>query len=280
MSPELEQIQQIEAYIEGRLSVEELSDFEAKLQSNPDLKAEVEYQELVASSVVVAGQNELKTELNQIHDDLFGGGGENAGGKRPAAGGGSGSKLWMYVSVPAIIVGSLVYLFSSEEEEMADNEAPATTEEVEKHIVKLEDKETTAVYQEAEATIEEASAESNPVVQENTPKVPKAKTPAPKAEEKASDRQAGEIVVDNTEHGEFDYLIDQQGTHGTYTFDGRSEFILYGNYTYEEIAVDYFIDNDHYYLFHGDKIYRLEVSATPSKLVEETDPEIIRYLKL
>lgn len=281
MSPDLENIQLIEQYLEGQLSGEELTKFENSLKENDELREEVEYQRLVAASIVVSGRNELKAELNNIHDSLFSGGADMGGGARGGAGPSGSPKLWMYVSVPALIIGSFVYFFSSSDEDKTPMKEATKVEE--KQVVSLSEKSGENPKETEEVVIasnESASTEQEPPVIASTEKKKVPAKPAATISKEESDRQAGEIIVDNEEHGEFDIQIDADGTAGHYTFDGNSKLTLFGNYSYDDLGVDYFIDNDHYYLFHADKVYRLEPSSAPKALVEETDPEVIRYLNL
>lgn len=68
----LELTEQIEAYLEGRLSRADRHAFEQEMAENPDLKNEVLLQEQAAKLVRVASAMQLKTQLGQMHEEFFG----------------------------------------------------------------------------------------------------------------------------------------------------------------------------------------------------------------
>lgn len=275
MSTDLENIQLIESYLEGTLSGEQLSKFESSLKENDILREEVEYQKLVAASIIVSGKNELKSELNEIHENLFGGGAELSVGKSIGATPATTQKLWMYVSIPAIIIGSFMYFFSSADEE----KAPVKQEEKqeEKHIVSLKDK-----AKKSTTLTPDGHNNSNALTKESKNKEVTDKKTAAVNEKKttAKDIEAGEIIVDNTDFGSVDVMIDPNGKRGVYQFDGKV-LTLFGDYGDNEyIEVKYYINDDHFYMLEENKVYRLEVTNTNKDLIEETNSEILRDLEL
>ncbi|SFC43861.1 hypothetical protein SAMN05421780_105216 [Flexibacter flexilis DSM 6793] len=68
----LELTEQIEAYLEGQLSQAERHAFELEMAQNADLKNEVHLQEQAARLVRAGAAMQLKTELGQMHEALFG----------------------------------------------------------------------------------------------------------------------------------------------------------------------------------------------------------------
>ncbi|MBX9852608.1 MAG: hypothetical protein K2X86_12750 [Cytophagaceae bacterium] len=68
MRPELDKIELIEKYLRDELHGEELTHFENELQSNAELKAEVEMQRYLMAGVENTG---LRKTLNHIHNNLY-----------------------------------------------------------------------------------------------------------------------------------------------------------------------------------------------------------------
>lgn len=64
MRPELEQYQQIDLYLQDKLSVEDKHAFETAMQNNPDLLEAVEMQKMVNTVILNAGYQDLKAEMS------------------------------------------------------------------------------------------------------------------------------------------------------------------------------------------------------------------------
>lgn len=71
MRKSLHEIQQIENYILGRMSVREHQDFKVRLLVNPHLQEEVDAQTEAYALIKVYGRKKLKAELNAVHEKLF-----------------------------------------------------------------------------------------------------------------------------------------------------------------------------------------------------------------
>lgn len=71
MRKSLHDIQQIESYIFGRMSIQENQDFKVRLLVNAQLYEEVEAQKEAYALVKTYGRKKLKAELNAIHEKLF-----------------------------------------------------------------------------------------------------------------------------------------------------------------------------------------------------------------
>jgi predicted hydrocarbon binding protein len=71
MRKSLHDIQQIESYIFGRMSVQENQDFKVRLLINARLYEEVEAQKEAYALVKTYGRKKLKAELNAVHEKLF-----------------------------------------------------------------------------------------------------------------------------------------------------------------------------------------------------------------
>ncbi len=67
MTDEINNIAQIEEYLKGNLTGKTLSDFEARIASDPELAKEVELQREIYSGIERLGDKELADELNKIH---------------------------------------------------------------------------------------------------------------------------------------------------------------------------------------------------------------------
>lgn len=70
---QLEQTERIEAYLEGKLKGNELKDFEQELLTNKELKDDFTLQRRTVQMVKSAGALQLKDDLENIHQDIFGG---------------------------------------------------------------------------------------------------------------------------------------------------------------------------------------------------------------
>lgn len=71
MRKSLHEVQQIENYIFGRMSVQDHHDFNVQLLINSHLREEVDAQKTSYALINAYGRKKLKAELNAVHDKLF-----------------------------------------------------------------------------------------------------------------------------------------------------------------------------------------------------------------
>ena len=71
MRKSLHEIQQVENYLFGRMSVQEHQDFKVRLLVNPHQQEEVDAQKASYVLIKAYGRKKLKAELNAVHEKLF-----------------------------------------------------------------------------------------------------------------------------------------------------------------------------------------------------------------
>ncbi|QCR24118.1 hypothetical protein [Pontibacter sp. SGAir0037] len=71
MRPELEEIKDLENYLQGHLSAEEELEIEIRLLWDQEWKQQVAQQQLSYSAIREAGRKHLRQELQAIHKRLF-----------------------------------------------------------------------------------------------------------------------------------------------------------------------------------------------------------------
>ncbi len=79
MSDDFGHIEKIEAYLEDRLRGDELSQFIDQMNTDSQLRKDVENQRMAMHAVEYAGAQDLKLELKSIHKDLYPKGGSASG---------------------------------------------------------------------------------------------------------------------------------------------------------------------------------------------------------
>ncbi len=72
MRPELEEVAYIDAYLHGRLPEEEQMSVEIRMLWDQAWKQKVEQQQMAYKALRQAGRQQLRLELNAIHNRLFG----------------------------------------------------------------------------------------------------------------------------------------------------------------------------------------------------------------
>lgn len=113
MRSELEQIQYIESYLQGKLTKEEQADFEQKMAGDPSFKSEFENQRKLENTIK---RSALLLTLNDIHSDQFGGNSV----------GGSAKAWWQNIWLNIFVVTGLLFgagaLFLAQEEQPISND--------------------------------------------------------------------------------------------------------------------------------------------------------------
>ena len=72
MRPELEEIQKLEAFLNGRLEEEQELEIEIRMLWDQEWKQQVALQQLSYQAIREAGRERLRHELQAIHYRLFG----------------------------------------------------------------------------------------------------------------------------------------------------------------------------------------------------------------
>lgn len=72
MRPELEELKTLEAFLHGKLPGEQEQDIEIRLLWDQPWQQQVAAQQLAYKAVHDAGRNQLRQELQAIHQRLFG----------------------------------------------------------------------------------------------------------------------------------------------------------------------------------------------------------------
>ena len=72
MRPELEEIQLLEHYLSGRLGEEQEQELEIRLLWDQEWQQQVAQQQLAYRAIREAGRQQLRHELQAIHQKLFG----------------------------------------------------------------------------------------------------------------------------------------------------------------------------------------------------------------
>jgi signal-transduction protein with cAMP-binding, CBS, and nucleotidyltransferase domain len=72
MRPELEEIQLLEHYLSGRLGEEQEQELEIRLLWDQEWQQQVAQQQLAYRAIREAGRQQLRHELQVIHQKLFG----------------------------------------------------------------------------------------------------------------------------------------------------------------------------------------------------------------
>ncbi len=120
-----EQLERIERYLDGSMTDQERSKFEAELQQNPDFKQQVED---VQNLIIGVESAVLKDELDQFHDDLVPVRSLDHSGEQSTIKLKRFRKIVRYVSAAVIILGFTGYLIvtsgSSSEKLFAKHFAP------------------------------------------------------------------------------------------------------------------------------------------------------------
>ncbi|MGE0772923.1 MAG: anti-sigma factor [Cyclobacteriaceae bacterium] len=192
----MSRFEQIDDYLSGRLETGERIAFEQALESDPQLKAEVGFQEGIIAGVQKARAAELKAMLSKVPIPPAGGTAAVTAGKIAA------------IVVTAGIVGSAIYFGMKDEESQP-------VDEPKQEIVKQP-----AQEDESKALAEEREAETEPSVTETEPvKDERATTPKKKDKPKATAPVRPKIeVTDPTE----DMVVDNSEPEATKQFTKES----------------------------------------------------------
>lgn len=249
MSNERDNIELIEAYLDGRLEGEELSDFLHLLNSNEQLKLDVETQKLISSAIHEVGKEELLEELQQIHQDIY-----------PKSGGTFSNMQWILLVLAVASLIGITTVLSVEEEETQSKQpvAPEKIEVIEDRI----SKESIPPAQE----LENAQTKKKPILENDIPE--------------SNNVQAGEIIMSYT--GDFipdPELIISDTLISGYLFNGKDLTF----FNLDQMKIEGVINMEmekKLYLLYDSKCYYLKLTSEPKALIEEKDPEIIRYLRL
>lgn len=123
MRSELEKIEYIEQYLEGKLTAEQKVAFENEMDTDADFKADVELQKNVVKAV---RKNALKSTLNEIHAAKFGGKTKKVWWK----------KVWLNVLVIGLLTAAGIALLNDGEANSESYFVERLSQESEKEIAK------------------------------------------------------------------------------------------------------------------------------------------------
>jgi hypothetical protein len=260
MSESFEHIERIEAYIENRLNGEELQQFLDELNTNEALRQDLEFHRLIHDSIAEAGAQDLKQDLQDIHQDLFKNGVKSSGGN---------SLKYGLIVGGAITVGALVYLNMND-----DPELPVQTVVEEKVIQVEEPKEKPVKTKELIAIPEEDIEKKEQPIEK----------PSKSLKVPVSNPEAGTItaMVDDERVAGYDKNIvprlipssDLVKGNG-YLFDGKE--LLFYNLDVskaQEMRIEK-VNGKLKYVIYNNKLYELKKNSKPSPLIEVKDDDVL-----
>lgn len=287
----------LDDYLANKLDARDKSAFEQKLESDPDLKKEMEFQQQLVKSIRNERASALKAMLNNV--------------TVPAASG-TGSSVTTKISVTLVIAtvaGLGIYLLLNNNESgtltRTSQEQPVTQQPAEDTPVTTQPQETpsdiTAADIREESHKEDAQSDKKKEPAINTirkkndrtdsqaAQQPKLDVFDPSGELKEQDVEENSPVTDAEDAQETiassSIVIETDNTNKKYNFhyqfkEGR--LLLYGSFDKNLIEIlEFFTDNKHtIFLFFNSNYYLLdEQQAKPALLKPITDPVLLKKLK-
>jgi len=252
-------IEKIEAYLENRLSGEELKNFKDQMSVDKALKQEVEIQEMAMLAIEDIGRQDLENELQSIHEDLFFKGSTNTGNNLKYALIGSGI---LSIAILALFINNKVSTSKVDPNTAKIEQVPVMKEEAAGNDnIKLEDDVSSKFTQK-----EQETANLNNTSYEKTSKIDKL--------------EEGEIIFNFHKDGIPEPELVLSDTIGqAYLFNGKQ--LRFYNINPDKIqGVTYMEIEELLYLVYNDKCFRLELNRKPQNLIKEKDKDIIRYLMM
>lgn len=279
MKKNFEHTEQIEKYLEGQMTVEEKNAFELRLQNDPELNSEFQFQTETIEAIKAYRKAELKARLENLNVGTY-------GISLP------GIKIAAIAAITAT-VGLGIYFYQTEEpldadpntelaieeESLTSEESPSSTPEVQEETASVIKEEpllaapdSEKVVAKEEIAIEETTAterEEKPVPTEerdNTPLPERNRADIPSADEVAA------LEIENKEDTKHTFH---------YKFY-NSKLYLYGDFKsvpYEIIEYNT-LSGKSLYLYYQDRFYYLEANqmeisplqkVREEKLIEELD---------
>ncbi|MFZ2904824.1 MAG: hypothetical protein WAZ98_01355 [Cyclobacteriaceae bacterium] len=277
----------LDDYLSNRLSGEERSAFEKKLETDPELKQEVRFQQDLVEGLRKARMAELKSFLNNVPIS-------------PAPGGQSSMllKTGSWVAVTGLVATALYFYWSrNEATEEIVTPAPVVTEQPERQpVVPAEDESNTptsdgisegATKVETKEPVKSSDNVTKPVVSaESKKREIKAYDPSteePEGEVEKYEREQFEIIskafVTSSIEVETDNTDKKYSFH--YVFK-NGKLVLYGGFEKHLYEILEFISDDKrtVVLFYKSNYYLLDVNkSTPAVLSPIHDKKLLKKLQ-
>jgi hypothetical protein len=264
MSDDFGHIEKIEAYLEDRLRGDELSQFLDQMNTDSQLRNNVENQRMAMHAVESAGAQDLKHELKSIHKDLY-----------PKGGSASGNNLKYGLLVAGILsIGAIGFFIKTNDEKQTA--IPVYSTKIEQDVADIENK---TVDNHLKAPKEEKETSAADAIKE-TPKTIQKEN---EREEKAtsnSELEEGEIIFNFEKDGIPEPELVLSDTIGmAYLFNGKH--LRFYNIDQNRISgITYMELEESLYLVYDNNCFKLELNRSPQKFIQEKDKDIIRYLMM
>lgn len=264
MSDDFGHIEKIEAYLEDRLRGDELSQFLDQMNTDSQLRKDVEIQRMAMHAVEAAGAQDLRLELKSIHKDLY-----------PKGGSASGNNLKYGLLIAGILsVGAIGFFIKSIDEKQTA--IPVHSTKSEQDVADIENK---IVDKHIEVPKEEKETSSADAVKDIPQLIQKAKKKDEKAVSK-SNLEEGEIIFNFEKDGIPEPELVLSDTIGkAYLFNGKH--LRFYNIDQNKIReITYMELEESLYLVYDNNCFKLELNRSPQKFIQEKDEGIIRYLMM
>jgi len=264
MSDDFGHIEKIEAYLEDRLRGDELSQFIDQMNTDSQLRKDVENQRMAMHAVEYAGAQDLKLELKFIHKDLY-----------PKGGSASGNNLKYGLLIAGILsIGAIGFFIKWNDEKQTA--IPVYSIKIKQDVADVEKK---IVDNHIEASKEEKETSSADVFKELPKPIQKEKKKAEKAASKTK-LEEGEIIFNFEKDGIPEPELVLSDTIGkAYLFNGK-HLRFYNIDQNRIIGITYMELEKSLYLVYDNNCFKLELNRSPQKFIQEKDEDIIRYLMM
>ena len=261
MSEDFGHIEKIEAYLEDRLRGDDLSQFLDQINTDSQLRQDVEIQRMAMHAVESASENDLKLELKSIHKDLY-----------PKGGSTSGNNLKYGIIAAGILsIGAIGFFIKSNDKKQTDS--PAYSIKIKQDFTNVEKE---IVYNNLKEEKETASAKS---AKQTSLPIQKEKKKAEKADSKFK-LEEGEIIFNFEKDGIPEPELVLSDTIGkAYLFNGK-HLRFYNIDQNRIIGITYMELEKSLYLVYDNNCFKLELNRSPQKFIQEKDEDIIRYLMM
>jgi hypothetical protein len=281
----------LDQYVSNRLTAQDRSAFEKKLNSDTSLKNEFNLQQRVVEKIREARVKELKTMFNNVP----------ASALEPA-----GTSLVTQVTLGVAIVGAIgagVYLYLNREDKVADQRLSNQEEVVTPAPEAIEPQQETSKQEEPVTPEPNSSKEVVPPVENdkqdsetakspeaaNTKEEPKGPAPLdvfdPSEETEASPATPESVISESTPLTKSSIVVETDSNNKKYNFHYQfrnGKLYLYGTFEknlYE--IMEFFSDNKRtVFLYYKDSYYLLnEENETIKPLAPINDPSLLKKLK-
>lgn len=276
----------LDDYLSNRLSGEERSAFEKKLDTDPELKQEVKFQQDLVEGLRKARMAELKSLLNNIPI-------------APVQGGQSSTllKTGSWVAVTGLVATALYFYFvKNEATEEIVTSAPVVTEQPERQPVSPEENETKPATSETKEGVDKVETKEPAKASDKvTEPVERAESKKPKIKAYDPSTEEPEGAVEKYEREQFEIIsrafvtssieVETDNTDKKYTFHyvfKNGKLVLYGGFEKHLYEILEFISDDKrtVVLFYKSNYYLLDVNkSTPAVLSPIHDKKLLKKLQ-